>query len=281
VNALPIAIAPLLASCRLVLPRRARGAAGGAVSGLATGSSLEFEDRRPYAAGDDPRHIDWSAYARTDQLQIRLYREEVTPRLELLVDVSRSMAIGEDKATRVRELTAAFAGLAVAGGLELRVFTLGDELRAIAPEAASLGEIGFEARTPLQVALDSALPRLRHGALRLLVSDFLSPHDARNLVLPLARGGPAALVQVLGRDDVEIEEGAALLVIDVENDETVEVELDAAAVARYRERLAGLRGALAAQARATGATFASLLATDPLLPVARDALLEAGILAPR
>src|SRR5262245_56058583 len=66
--------------------------------GRGTGSSLEFQDRRGYASGDDVRHLDWRAYARTDQLLVRVYREEILPRIDLLVDASRSMAIDESKA---------------------------------------------------------------------------------------------------------------------------------------------------------------------------------------
>ena len=31
-----------------------------------TGSSLDFEEHRQYQPGDDPRHLDWKAFARTD-----------------------------------------------------------------------------------------------------------------------------------------------------------------------------------------------------------------------
>ena len=41
--------------------------------------------------GDDLRHVDWAAYARSDSLNIRLYREEVAPRLDLLIDVANNI----------------------------------------------------------------------------------------------------------------------------------------------------------------------------------------------
>ena len=75
--------------------RRNRGPAGERL-GKGTGASLEFQDRRVYAAGDDVRHLDWAAYARTDQMMVRLYREEVLPTVELLVDGEshRATALG-------------------------------------------------------------------------------------------------------------------------------------------------------------------------------------------
>src|SRR3954463_16259934 len=91
-------------------PRRTLlGVAGGAM-GPRAGSSLEFKDHRPYEPGDDLRHIDWSAYARSDQLSVKLFREEVTPHLDVVLDGSRSMALPDSlKAPAALALTAFFA----------------------------------------------------------------------------------------------------------------------------------------------------------------------------
>ena len=48
-------------------------------SGSGTGSSLDFQDHRAYSPGDDPRHINWQAYARTGSYTMKLFREEVRP----------------------------------------------------------------------------------------------------------------------------------------------------------------------------------------------------------
>src|SRR4051812_5840935 len=56
------------------------------------GHGLEFADHRPYAAGDDYRHIDWKAYRRLNRLLLRLFDEERDLSIYLLLDVSRSMA---------------------------------------------------------------------------------------------------------------------------------------------------------------------------------------------
>jgi uncharacterized protein (DUF58 family) len=38
----------------------------GELLGRGAGSSLEFQEYRQYVPGDDIRHLDWAAYARTD-----------------------------------------------------------------------------------------------------------------------------------------------------------------------------------------------------------------------
>ena len=47
------------------------------------GSALYFQDHRAYSPGDDPRHINWQAYARTGQYTMKLYREEFRPVVHL------------------------------------------------------------------------------------------------------------------------------------------------------------------------------------------------------
>src|SRR5580765_4228115 len=56
------------------------------------GRGIEFADHRPYAAGDDFRHIDWKAYKRLGRLLLRLYDEERDLPIYLMLDTSRSMA---------------------------------------------------------------------------------------------------------------------------------------------------------------------------------------------
>jgi len=59
------------------------------------GRSVEFDDFRDYVAGDDLRHIDWNIYARLDRLFIKLFREEEDLALNIVIDVSPSMDVGQ------------------------------------------------------------------------------------------------------------------------------------------------------------------------------------------
>src|ERR1041385_8047897 len=58
------------------------------------GQGIEFADHRPYAAGDDFRHIDWKAYKRLGRLLLRLFEEERDLPVWLMIDASRSMGEG-------------------------------------------------------------------------------------------------------------------------------------------------------------------------------------------
>jgi uncharacterized protein (DUF58 family) len=55
------------------------------------GFSVEFAEHRQYAFGDEPKYIDWKAYARTDKYFIKQFEEETNLRSLILLDASSSM----------------------------------------------------------------------------------------------------------------------------------------------------------------------------------------------
>src|ERR1700690_844521 len=55
---------------------------------------LEFEEVRPYAAGDDVRSIDWRVTARRGRVHTKLFREERERPVWLLVDLQPGMYFG-------------------------------------------------------------------------------------------------------------------------------------------------------------------------------------------
>ena len=54
----------------LALPQTTLAGQRGEQLGRRSGSSVDFQDYRDYQPGDVLRHIDWYAYARTDQLTV-------------------------------------------------------------------------------------------------------------------------------------------------------------------------------------------------------------------
>src|SRR6478672_2254342 len=92
----------------LEVPQVAASSVIGSRLGRRAGSSIDFQDYREYQPGDDLRFIDWGIYARTDRLSIKLFREEVTPHLDLVLDGSRSMNL-EGKPVASAKLAALLA----------------------------------------------------------------------------------------------------------------------------------------------------------------------------
>jgi len=81
---------------RLALEARKtlRGVGRGERRSKRHGGTVEFADYRRYAPGDDTRRIDWYAYARLEQMFLKLYVEEQDLSLHILLDVSASMGHG-------------------------------------------------------------------------------------------------------------------------------------------------------------------------------------------
>src|SRR5690348_1295799 len=75
---------------------------------------IEFADYRPYSSGDDPRRVDWNAYARLGSLHVRQAQAEHETALYLLVDASPSMSFGDpSKFLVARRLAAALSYVAL------------------------------------------------------------------------------------------------------------------------------------------------------------------------
>ncbi len=81
------------------------------------GISVEFAQHRPYAQGDDIRHVDWKVLGKTDKIYLKQYLEETNLHLICIVDASESMGfgsvVGEDGAiwTKYDHATAIAAAL--------------------------------------------------------------------------------------------------------------------------------------------------------------------------
>jgi uncharacterized protein (DUF58 family) len=99
--------------------RSRRVAAGLAAGGYATafrGAGMEFDESRPYVPGDDVRHFDWNATARTGEPFVKRFREERDQTLILLLDVSASMGFTSGDRTKAELAAHASALLAAAAG---------------------------------------------------------------------------------------------------------------------------------------------------------------------
>ena len=267
------------ASWRLVVPRTPMRGRVGERLGAGTGSSLEFQDHRPYSPGDDLRHVDWRAYARSDVLSVRLYREEVAPRIDLVIDRSRSMAVTTAKERAYSEIVALLASAATGVSSDTRIVT-----GAIVPperlERPADVERFLDCSTS-RAAMEEPHLALRRQSMRVAVSDFLFPHDPDAVVGRLARDSASlAIVQLTTRDEAEPDVEGGRRLVDVEGHGELDVTIDARTVQEYRVRFARLRQGLSHAARRVGATFIHVIAGGSPRDVARQ-LAGAGILEPR
>jgi uncharacterized protein (DUF58 family) len=242
---------------------------------------MELHDFRQYQPGDDLRHIDWNAVARTDELIVRVRQDEVSPRVEVLVDGSRSMAVSDEKAARTRELAAWVASLARRGGLEPVTLLLGTRVeRLLGPGTQSAVErFEFDAADNFDQALRRA-PPLQPCGLRVVISDFLFEANPEPLAEKLARGAAGlVLLQTLDAEDLDPTGGAGARLTDAESGEVLERVLTSAVLEAYQARFrrhVELWGAAAQRVRAQWVQVSAGSALDVLARRELVPLMEVG-----
>lgn len=264
------------AGCALRLPRGPHRGKLGEVRASSVGSSLELHDFRQYSPGDDLRQIDWNAVARTGELYLRVRQDEVSPRVEVLVDGSASMAISEEKAARAREVAAWVCALARRGGLDPVVIATGSTVRkGTGPSTRALLEaLEFDGKEPFDVALRRA-PPLRSCGLRVVISDFLFDSPPEPFAERLARQASGlALVQVLDAEDLDPSGGAGARLTDSESGEVLERILTPHVVDQYLERLKAHVSLWQGAARRVRASWSQASAEFQLDALARRELNE-------
>jgi len=251
----------------LQIPQVAASGWTGTRSGRRAGSSIDFQDYREYQPGDDLRFIDWGIYARTDRLTVKLFREEVTPHLDLILDGSRSMNLADTaKAKAVAQLAALLATSAANAQCTQAVWLSGEGfLRlpndTLTPSAWDKLELDSK-RTPEQ-SFEILPPKFRRLGVRVLVSDLLWPGEPLQILRRL-RDGAAALfvIQLLARDDSTPPEHGNLRVVDSETGDESEIYIDSSIAKQYAENLAQLQQSWSDACRQCGAHMTTLIAED-------------------
>jgi uncharacterized protein (DUF58 family) len=182
-------------SIKISAPRIRVLTAGGHVSSF-KGRGVEFDESRPYQAGDDLRTIDWRVTARTGKPHTKVFREERNRPIIAWIDLRRPMMFatrGAYKAVIAAEAAALVAWSAVAHGDRLGGLVFSDtdhhELRPALGRRAALRllrRICDSWQTPESAGAESvdtgrALLRLtrvaRPGSLICLISDFRNMSD--------------------------------------------------------------------------------------------------------
>ena len=267
----------------LTAPRNVPFGVAGSQMGKRPGSSLEFIDHREYQPGDDLRRIDWGGFARSDKLTVKLYRDEVSPHLDVVIDGSCSMALeNSPKAQATLGLAAVFATAAANVGYSHSAWVAGDGYRQVnnGTDRPSVWDgIDFVHRGDLSTSFAKLPPSWRPFGLRVLLSDLLWPGDALAALSHLAERATAVIVvQVLAEIDVNPMERGNIRLVDSETDEVQEIFLDAAAGKRYRDAFARHQENWHLAAKQTGAIMTTVVAEHILSDWRLEALVAAEVL---
>ena len=216
----------------------------------AKGSGMEFLDYREYQPGDDLRHLDPHLFARTGAHYIRQYAVYQQLPITIIVDGSASMNFSTPtKFDFARGLASALAFVGLTGGdtVQVAIHAGGRLLWSPLVRGARRAPVIFNwlgAQQPggsgFGEALASALPRLTHRGLVILISDWwLDDRDADLKVLGSLRQEIVA-VHVAAPEELD---PARLGVgetrfVDAESGHEVELLIDEEVLRDYKAALA-------------------------------------------
>lgn len=201
------------------------------------GQGMAFSEVRPYAPGDDVRHIDWNVSARhQDQgLFVKQYIEERELTVMLLVDMSASGAFGtrgKEKRRLLAEVSALLAFSAIKNNDRVGLLLFTDRIELYLPPRKGRPHVLRVIRevvehqpkargTSLREALGFLNRVQKKKSVTFLLSDFLDRDYDRPMKVALARHD---IVAVRVTDPAELEL-PNLGLVELEDAETQEVRL--------------------------------------------------------
>ncbi len=234
-----------------------------------------FSDHRPYVSGDDPRYLDWHAYARQEHLLVRLGEIEQELTVSVILDTSQSMQAGESDRFRLAlQLAGAMGYLALTHGDQVAIWP-GDSAEPVfGPARGKTRSIELLNRLrALQPAGHIDLARVAgqlarrqpRGGIALIVSDLLVPLPMADLarMLPAPRW-QVQVLHLLSQTDLTPTGQGPLELIDSETGERLEVDLDAETLAAYRAAVTEWRSGIARSCAARGIAYAPVMIHWPL-----------------
>jgi len=190
------------------------------------GFSAEFSQYRHYRPGDDLKYVDWKAFARTDRIYTRQFRETTNLAALFVVDISRSMDFPSgnreagtgsrrSKFELARSVTAILGTLVLDQGDAAGVLALDDRahfvparsghhhLRVFLAELTALVPSGS---STIGEALRRAAAILKRRGLVIVVSDLYDDEAAVGQLRRLARmGHDVIVVHTLSREELTLD----------------------------------------------------------------------------
>lgn len=253
------------------------------------GASAIFKEHRAYRPGDDPRLIDWRAYARSDRYAIKHFEHETQLRGTLALDISASMNWGSGDLSKLdyaSTLLAALAYVLTRQGDAVSLITFDDTVRDRIPARSGPAHLDYLMRhlalptkssggTALHASLDKLVEHAGRMGLVVIASDLLDLHeDALDPVARIqARGHQTVVLHVMDPAELELPFEQPMRFEGVEGEPFVEV--DPKGIRRaYREAIDAFVEASQQRVVAAGARY-MLARTDAppehiLLQLLRD-----------
>ena len=222
---------------------------------------MEFLDYREYQPGDDVRHLDAHLFARTGSHYVRQYAVYQQLPITIIVDGSASMNFATPtKFDFACGLASALAFVGLAGGdaVQAAVHTGGRLLWSPLVRGTRRAQVIFDwlgaqqpAGSGFGQALATALPRLTHRGLVILLSDWWLDDLEADLRVLASQRQEIVAVHVAAPEELDASRLGAgeTRFVDAESGHEVELLIDQAVLDDYKAALADWQDRLREQIR--------------------------------
>lgn len=242
-----------LSRLRLSMGQRTSMNLTGNRKSMQKGTSMEFSDFREYMTGDDIRRIDWNAYGRLDRLYVKEYMEEKEAVISILLDTSASMDYGAKKKGELACVLAAalaYLGLNNMDRVMLydmknmqQPFMAGGGKKALPRLVEWLERRSFDGTADIGEAVRQL--SAKGTGVTVILSDFLQEsflQDDDEAVVKLLRflafrRQKSVLLHVLAGEELSVDLTGTKNLIDMEEESTLRLTIDAASIRVYEKAL--------------------------------------------
>jgi len=239
-----------LEKLKIAAKRSPRGVPRGEHKSWQMGEGFEFLDYRKYHAGDDLRYVDWSVYGRLDKLFIKLFHAQKGHTVHLLIDMSRSMGLGNpSKAITAKKIAAAISYICLSNLDKISLIAFNDRIIDLA--APPRGKKHFSAVLGFLASLTPSSPTAlnaclaeyaslgKHPGIAIVISDLFDPQGYEDgLKALLYRNFDIHVLQLLDHEELFWSQTGDLLLVDPETGQKKTVSVDPAILKLYQDRLA-------------------------------------------
>lgn len=214
------------------------------------GRGMTFKEVREYFPGDDIRFIDWNVSARFGHPFSKLFEEERSLTLMLLLDMSASTSTGtrqKTKRTLMTEMAAALAFAAMGNNDKVGAILFTNEVELLIPPGKGKGHVLYMLRkilahepkgnsTNIEPALKLLQQTMKQTTISFVLSDFAAPNCSKAMKATAVRHDCIA-IHLFDQLDFQLPANALLPLIDPETQQVSWVDThDTKALAQWQQQ---------------------------------------------
>jgi len=235
-----------LDNINIQLNRRVNSYYGGNRKSKLKGSSIEFADYKNYTAGDEIRHIDWSAYARLDKPFVKLFMEEKQANINIFIDSSKSMDYGaKNKLLYAKVIAASIAYIALNNMDKVNIFSYNSSISVEKLNLSSkkkfadiinfIDNINPQNNTMLNYCISNIKNKNIGSGFSVIISDFFSDDGYEEAILHLIKYyQQITLVHLLSNEEINPNLHGNISLLDAENNEKQNIFIDENIIKQYK-----------------------------------------------